>query len=141
MITKTLAGGGPKKQHGIGLGGYIVLAAIAFGCFWWFSAQSVRVPVVQVPVAARVEPSFLFGNVLRLMNNSNKALTGVRVSARNPGSNANLSVNVGQIQPGEIKEIGTLDWGWVVEKGETVTVSADGFPLPIVFSAEQLGVK
>ena len=98
-------------------------------------------PVLALGLTAFALLLLIVGNVLMLINTSDKVLTGVKVAARNPGANANLSVNVGQIQPGEMKEIGTLDWGWVVEKGETVTVSADGFPLPIVFSAEQLNVK
>ena len=141
MVARRLAAGGGKKRSVDRTGDIIILAVLGLGCFWWFSAQSVRVPVVQVPVTARVRDSWLVGNVLALRNMSDKVLTGVKVAARNPGANANLSVNVGQIQPGETREIGTLDWGWVVEKGETVTVSADGFPLPIVFSAEQLNVK
>jgi hypothetical protein len=141
LVAKNLAASGKRAKRTDRTGDIIILAVLGLGCFWWFNASAVRVPVVQVPVTAHVRPSWLVGNVLMLMNKSDKVLTGVRVSARNPGANSSQSVTVGQIQPGEVKEIGTLDWGWVVEKNESVTVSADGFALPIVFTSEQLGVK
>ena len=43
--------------------------------------------------------------------------------------------------PGDMKELSWREWGWSVDPGETITVSADGYTLPITFSSEQLGVK
>ena len=44
------------------------------------------------------------------------------------------------MRPGEVQELGWIEWGWSVESGETVTVRAEEHA-PITFSSEQLGVR
>jgi hypothetical protein len=122
------------------IGDFVVILVVLGGVCWFFWPHLFRVPGIQVPVAANVSSSFLIGNVLRIQNNSREPLTDVVVRVRSPQTNGQQGIRVGNIAPGEVKEVGTIDWGWVIEKGESITISSGDY-LPIVFTAEQLGVK
>ena len=120
----------------------VVLIAVAvLAAYLIKNPDQVRVRPIQVPVGVSVRGSALgLGNVLQVRNSSHKALTGVQVSARNDAADTSISHVLGQLAPGETKELGWMEWGWVVEAEETVTVRADGHA-PITFSSEQLGVR
>ena len=80
------------------------------------------------------------GNVVQVTNTSNKGLRGVQVTASNSAADQTASYVTGDLAAGRTAEVGWLEWNWVVEPGETVTVKANGY-LPIAFSSDQLGVR
>jgi hypothetical protein len=117
----------------------ILIALFVTGCDS-IKRESFRTPL-QTPVSVSIRGSYVgFGNVVQVRNNSDKMLTGVVVTGRNHGQNASASYRVGNIRPGEVRDVGWREWNWKVDADETVTVSADGF-LPIIFSSAQLGIR
>ena len=118
----------------------VTAALLAFGYFYFFKPEKIRTPM-QVPVMVSVRSSMLgVGNVIQVANKSNTPLRNVVLRVHNPGKNSGLAHNFGEIAPQTVVELGTLDWGWVFEPGEKVTISADDF-MQIVFTTEQLGLK
>lgn len=126
------------------IGNVIILAAIAGGCYLFFWRPEWIRTKVQVPVAVQVRESLVgIGNVVQIRNESQRVLKNVGVAVVNEGSNSRRrKVDIGDLAPGETKELGTIDdrWRWTVERGEQITVTAEGF-FPIVFTAEQVGVR
>jgi DNA-directed RNA polymerase subunit M/transcription elongation factor TFIIS len=115
---------------GLGTGGY----------FFFFAPEKVRIPGFQPSIAATVRPSLVIGNVLVIGNGSRETLTGVKVRVKDSGANAWISRDVGDIPPGDYREVGTVDWNWEIEKNHRITVFVDNY-WPMVFTGEQLGVK
>lgn len=123
-----------------GCGWLVMVGLLAAGYFYFVQPEKIRTPM-QVPVMVSVRSSMLgVGNVIQVANKSNIPLKNVILRVHNPGKNSGLAHNFGEIAPQTVVELGTLDWGWVFEPGEKVTISADDF-MQIVFTTEQLGLK
>ena len=54
----------------------------------------------------------------------------MRIDARNAKKHQHAS-HIFKVAPGATYEIGRLEMGWVFIKGETYTIKADGYPIPI----------
>lgn len=115
---------------GLGIGGY----------FYFFSPEKIRIPGFQPSIVATVQPSLLIGNVLVIGNGSRETLTGVKVRVRDAGANAWMNHAIGEIPPGDYREVGTVDWDWEIKKNHRITIFVDNY-WPMVFTGEQLGVK
>lgn len=100
--------------------------------------QVFRVRGVQTPVTVTLRSGVLTANVVRVQNLSQEYLANVVVSANRPRTRQAEARRLGTLAPGQLFELGGLEWNWVVSSGDTVTVKADGY-LPIVFSSDQLG--
>jgi len=129
------------KRRGNGgievVAGLIILGVVAVV---FFKPERIRTPW-QVPVSMSIRKSMVgIGNVVQVRNTSTQVLRGVVVTGRNAGTNSSATYRIGTLTPGQLVEVGWMEWNWRVDPGETVTVSADGF-LSIVFSADQLGVR
>jgi hypothetical protein len=131
----------PIHQRGSGGGmTIVVIAVILIVGFILLRPEALRTPI-QTPVSVNVRESLVgLGNVVQVKNISDHLLFGVIVTGKNSAKNQSATYRVGNLAPGDIAEIGWMEWSWTVEPGEQITVSADGYLL-IVFSAEQLGVK
>jgi hypothetical protein len=125
------------------VGDFVIIIAVIAGCYVYFwHPEWIRMSG-QAPVAVHVRGSLVgVGNVVQVRNESQSNLTNVIVEVVNRGSNSARRAAIGDLAPGETKELGTIDerWGWVIERSEKITVRADGFS-PIMFSAEQVGVR
>lgn len=131
------------KRKGEGNGGcgwVIFIGVLILGAVILFRPETFRTRA-QVPVSVTVRESLVgIRNVVQIRNTSDKTLTGVVVTGRNSAKNQTATYKIASIRPGELAEVGWMEWSWTVAPGETITVSADGF-LPIVFSSEQLGIR
>lgn len=132
-----------KNGFGGGLSfiGVLMLGIAAYGAYTLYTRpEKIRIPR-QVPITVSVRSSLVgFGNVIQIANKSDRVLKDVVVILRNPGKNSEQSYRVGDIEAQEVRELGTIESGWVMEKGEMVYVVV-GDALPIAFSAEQLGIE
>jgi hypothetical protein len=72
-----------------------------------------------------------------VQNLSQSHIPNVVVSADRPSTGETEARRIESLAPGEILELGGLEWDWVVHDGDTVTVKADGY-LPIVFTSNQI---
>ena len=68
--------------------------------------------------------------VLQVTNKSNSETLVMRIEAKNHEKNQEAS-HIFKVAPGSTYEIGRLEMDWVFEKGETYTIHADGYPIPI----------
>src|SRR5262249_12044419 len=129
-----------KQRNGQGNGvGIIGILVIGFIALLFFKPEAFRTSA-QVPVSVTVRNSRVgIGNVVQVQNTSDKGLTGVVVTGRNAGLNQVISYKIGSLGPGQVAEVGWMEWRWTVAPSETITVTANEY-LPIVFSSEQLGV-
>jgi hypothetical protein len=128
------------QRRGEGKGGVIIaIVVIGFVALLFFKPEIFRTGV-QAPVSVSLRDSLVgIGNVVQVRNTSDKTLTGVVVTGRNPGKNQSTTYKIGNLGPGQLAEVGWMEWSWTVARGETITVTANNY-LPIVFSSEQLGV-
>lgn len=99
--------------------------------------QVFRVRGVQTPVNVTLREGILTANVLRIQNLSRDHLPNVNVTALRPSTGEREAKWIESLAPGQIIELGGLQWNWVVRNGDTVTVDADGF-LPMVFTSDQM---
>ena len=106
----------------------VVLAALLVFWLW---------PKVPVDVAIRESP--WMGQVLQVRNESDEKLIGLTVRFHNRNKGQRLEYHLGLLEPGEQKEAGWLE-GWVMAKGETVTIEARGFRSR-AFTTEELGIN
>lgn len=106
---------------------YVVVAA----------PQVLRVRGVQAPVNVTLRDGFLTANVVQVQNLSREHLPNVVVTASRPSTRKAEARRIGTLAPGQLVELGGLEWNWVIHDGDTVTVKADGY-LPIVFSSDQM---
>lgn len=116
----------------------VLLGGVAVGIIAVAAPQVLRVRGVQTPVNVTLREGFLTANVLRIQNLSQNYLPNVVVSASRPSTGAHEARRIESLAPGQVFELGGLEWNWVVHNGDTVTVKADGF-LPIVFTSDQMG--
>jgi hypothetical protein len=127
--------------QGAGKVGFIIaIIIIGFLVLLFLKPETFRTGV-QVPVSVTVRGSVVgIGNVVQVRNTSDKTLTGVVVAGRNPGVNQSATYKINSLGPGQVAEVGWMEWSWRVAPDETITVVADNY-LPIVFSSEQLGIR
>jgi hypothetical protein len=101
-------------------------------------------PAPPLPVGATTRPSLLgpdFGAVLIVTNqSSSETLTNLTVVAKKSATDRSASYVIKELKPGARAEVGWRQWTWKLAPDDTVTVSGTDY-LPIVFSAEQLGIK
>lgn len=102
--------------------------------------ELLRVPGVQTPVHLTVRQGVLTPNVLRVQSLSRDALKNVVVTARRPSTGDQESRRFVSVNPGQLVELGGLEWNWIIVDGDSVTIDADGF-LPVVFTSSQLFAK
>jgi hypothetical protein len=63
-----------------------------------------------------------------IKNTGATALTGVKLDARNPRGGAAATTVIGDLGPGETKEVASSKtWSWTFAPGDVFEVSADGF--------------
>ena len=129
------------RKGKVGVGLLILLIGVAG--FVYFFPEYLRLGGgTQPPVSASVRDSVLgLGRVLRLSVQGEKPLRNVRVEAANTAKNDRASYRFEVINPGGTEELGWREWGWSIDPNETVSVSADGYALPITFTSAQLGVR
>jgi hypothetical protein len=132
----------PKKSGAkLGIVGAVVaivlLGGVVVGLVALAAPQVLRVRGVQTPVNVTIREGFLTANVLRVQNLSQSHLPNVVVSANRPSTGENDARRIESLAPGEVFELGGLEWNWVVHDGDTVTVKADGY-LPMVFTSNQM---
>ena len=106
----------------------VVLVALLVFWLW---------PKVPVDVAIRQSP--WIGQVLQISNESDEKLIGLTVRFHNRRKGQDLECHLGLLEPREQKEAGWLE-GWVMEKGETVTIEARGFRSR-AYTTEELGIN
>ncbi|MCI0366701.1 MAG: hypothetical protein L0219_22790 [Phycisphaerales bacterium] len=114
-----------------------LLAILAVGILIYAAPQVFRLRGIQTPVNVTLRSGVLTANVVRVQNLSRDHIANVVVTARRPNSSQAESRRLGTLAPGQVMELGGLEWDWVVRAGDTVTVNADGF-LPVVFSSDQM---
>ena len=68
--------------------------------------------------------------VLQVTNKSNSETLVMKIDAKNHEKKLQAS-HTFKVAPGATYEIGRLEMGWFFEKGETYTIHADGYPIPI----------
>ena len=133
--------GKPRTGSKIGIGGVLIALVLCGGVFVgvvaFVAPQVFRVRGVQTPVNVTLREGFLTANVLRVQNLGQTYLPNVVVAAKRPSTGQQESRRIESIAPGQIFELGGLEWNWVVHDGDTVTVKADGF-LPVVFTSDQM---
>lgn len=128
-----------KGNVGIGL---LVLLVVVVGFFYFYPEHLRLGGRTQPPVAASVRDSVLgLGRVLQLRVQGDKAIRNVQVEAVNTAKDSHASYRFDVIKPGTVEELGWREWGWSLDPSETISVSADGYALPITFTSAQLGVK
>jgi hypothetical protein len=116
---------------------FVLLGGVVLGLMALAAPQFFRVRGVQTPVNVTMREGFFTANVLRVQNLSQSHIPNVVVSADRPSTGETEARRIESLAPGEILELGGLEWDWVVHDGDTVTVKADGY-LPIVFTSNQI---
>lgn len=97
-----------------------VLVAGAVGC------EAIKSNSVTVPVSIYMRGSMVgMGNVLVVKNTSQRTVLNVTIRIENRNGQS-MARQISTFDPGEVFELGWTD-GWTAERGEKVTVSADGF--------------
>ena len=120
----------------------IFLLILVVGVVLYENQQWFRVAGTQPPIGASVRNSYIgAGRVLILTNQGKTALVNVTVEAANSAKNTHASYHFDRVEAAEAKELGWREWNWSVDPGETITVNADTYTLPITFSSSQLGVR
>ncbi|MCY2928027.1 MAG: hypothetical protein NTV86_00755 [Planctomycetota bacterium] len=100
---------------------YVLALTCLCGC------EAIKSGSLTVPVKITTRNSIVgAGRVLQILNASQRTILHltVRIEAPNGQSAART---IDKLDPGEMVELGWLEWNWLTERGETVTVSADGF--------------
>lgn len=119
---------------------FLLSAGVAVGLTLVVAPELLRVPGVQTPVNLTVRQGVLTPNVLRIQSLSRDPLKNVVVTARRPSTGDQESRRFASVSPGQLVELGGLEWNWIIVDGDSVTVDADGF-VPVVFTSSQLFAK
>ena len=89
-------------------------------------------PLSEPPISVTFRGSLMdFGttSVMQITNRSGSETLVVTVHVENKKSNHHTSHTV-KIRPGDTVELGRLEMNWCFEKGETYSITADGYGLP-----------
>lgn len=115
----------------------LLLGGLAVGAVAIAAPHVFRVRGVQAPVNVTIRAGVLTPNVLRVQNLGQTYLPNVVVSASRPSTGQREARRIESIAPGQVIELGGLEWNWIVRNGDVVEVRADGY-LPVVFTSGQM---
>ncbi len=118
----------------------LVVALVAGGVILFAAPQLIRVQGLQPPIRLSARKGVLTPFVLQVKNDSDRYLTGVKITCKNLRRGDDASFDIDHLNPRAVVELGGLEWNWAVGAGDSYTVSCEGY-LPIVFNASQLGLK
>lgn len=119
----------------------MILALVGVGTVVFLKPELFRIHGIQVPVIVTIRPSVVgVGKVLQVTNTSDKIISSVIISAKNSTADQSASYELASLQPGQVQDLGWMEWQWKLKPGDIITVKANGF-LPIVFNTKQLGMR
>lgn len=110
----------------------VVLAVVAAGTLALLAPQVFRVRGVQAPVNVTIREGLLSPYVVQVQNLSRDHLAEVVVTASRGLGGPSQSGRLPSMAPGQVVELGALEWNWQYQPGDTITVAASGY-VPIVF--------
>jgi len=117
----------PVAKRGVGcLGGTVLILIALLLVVALFFPQIIRARGVQAPVAISVREGVLTATVLQVQNVSHDYLPNVTVYVMRSGQQGGY-VGLGTLAPGQMRELGGLEWNWTLKNDDLITVTAEGF--------------
>ena len=88
---------------------------------------------IMPPVSVRFRNSLLNTStrVMQLTNRSCSELLVLDVSVKNKENPQGSAKRIFKVGPGQTKEVGVFEMGWTFTPGESISIQADGYILPV----------